>query len=187
MQIETRRYTVAEYEAFADAAENSDRRFELIDGEIVEMSPTGLHAAVQVNISTSLHNFVKPLQLGRVFTEARHQLLTDNHNAYVPDVSFILKGRLGEITDAKFTLMPDLAVEVRSFSDSLNEMRDKARYYLANGTTLVWVIVPQKRLIEVYEKGKDVVLLLESEGDTLDGGDLLPGFTMSMRDVFDLM
>jgi len=78
--------------------------------------------------------------------------------------------------------MPDLAVEIKSPDDTYTELRLKAAYYLANGSETVWLGYPEKRMVEVSRKGSDVEILLES--DTIDGGDLLPGFSLPVRDIF---
>lgn len=76
--------------------------------------------------------------------------------------------------------MPDLAVEVKSPDDSLRALRDKARYYLANGCRLVWLVLPDKQIIEVYTADKQPL----TEADTLTGGEVLPGFALPVRQVF---
>jgi Uma2 family endonuclease len=77
--------------------------------------------------------------------------------------------------------MPDLAVEVKSPSDSVRQLREKAEYYLQHGTRLVWLIFPAQRIIEVYTLDEVEILI---EGDSLTGGDVLPGFSMPVADVF---
>ena len=77
--------------------------------------------------------------------------------------------------------MPDLAVEVKSPDDSLSKLREKAAYYLANGTLLAWLVYPKKRLVIVLTPDSEEIL---TEDDTLDGGDVLPGFTLPVRDIF---
>jgi Uma2 family endonuclease len=62
-------------------------------------------------------------------------------------------------------------------------MRDKAAYYLANGARLVWLVYPKKRMVEVlYPNGEFDIF---SEGETLSGGEVVPGFTMAVQDVFE--
>ena len=78
--------------------------------------------------------------------------------------------------------MPDLAIEIKSPDDTIQEMRDTAAYYLANGSRLVWLVYPNYRLIEVYRLGADIQIL--GEEDTLTGGDVLPGFELPVREVF---
>jgi Uma2 family endonuclease len=60
-------------------------------------------------------------------------------------------------------------------------MREKARYYLAHGTRLVWLVIPEKWLIEVYAPDDEQVL---DGNDTLTGREVLPDFTLPVRDVF---
>lgn len=76
---------------------------------------------------------------------------------------------------------PDLAVEVKSPDDSLKKMTEKAAYYLANGVRMVWLIYPKMKLVEVLTPDDRQLL---NENDTLDGGSVLPGFTMAVRDIF---
>lgn len=79
--------------------------------------------------------------------------------------------------------MPDLAVKVQSPSPSEDYMAEKAAYYLTNGSRIVWLVFPAKHLVEVHRRGHVDTF---SEGDTLDGADVLPGFTLSVSDVFRL-
>ncbi len=86
------------------------------------------------------------------------------------------------VTKGAVPRFPDLAVEVKSPGDSYRQMREKAAYYLANGTKLVWLVYPEKRLVEVYRADGDIQIL--TGDDTLDGGDVLPGFSMTVSDIF---
>jgi Uma2 family endonuclease len=83
--------------------------------------------------------------------------------------------------DALLTYMPHLAVEIQSPGQSDKFMADKAAYYLANGAGMMWVVYPTKCLVEVLTL-TDRKLLTSVE--TLTGGDLLPGFTLSVSDIF---
>ena len=78
--------------------------------------------------------------------------------------------------------LPDLAVEIKSPDDTVKEMREKAAYYLAHGVRLVWLVYPHKRLVEVYRPDADVEIL--AVGDVLTGGEVLPGFSIPVADVF---
>ena len=78
--------------------------------------------------------------------------------------------------------MPDLAIEIKSPSDTVRLMREKAAYYLANGARQVWLVYPAQRMVEVYSPEADVEILMV--GDQLPGGDVLPGFAMSVVEVF---
>ena len=78
--------------------------------------------------------------------------------------------------------MPDLAIEIQSPDDSLKKLRAKAAYYLANGARLVWVVLAEKRLVEIYRANGEVDIL--NENDILDGEDVLPGFTLPVHEMF---
>jgi Uma2 family endonuclease len=62
-------------------------------------------------------------------------------------------------------------------------MRDKARYYLANGVRLVWLVFPEQKVVEVYTPDDEYVV---GENEALNGGDVLPGFTLAVSSIFDL-
>ena len=76
-----------------------------------------------------------------------------------------------------------MAVEVKSPTDSKRELRRKAEKYLAFGTRLVWLVFPDEEVVEVYLPDRDVETL--KPGDTLDGGDVLPGFSLPVRSLFE--
>lgn len=176
-------YSIEEYEQFVERPENVDRHFELVNGEIIEKVPTEEHGLIQVNIASEIRFHSKKHDLGRVTVEPRHQTPEDRYNARLPDVAFTSKARaLPLVTQGAVPQMPDLAIEIKSPNDSLRKMRDKAAYYLANGVRLVWLVITEKRLIEIYRADGDVDLLTET--DTLDGEDVLPGFTLPVREVF---
>ncbi|MCC6615126.1 MAG: Uma2 family endonuclease [Anaerolineae bacterium] len=173
-------YTVEEFEAIADAPENADRLLELIDGEIVEKVPTEEHGLLSSNIIGPLWVWVQTHRKGRVVVEVRHRTLKDQHNARIPDISYretndppVRKGSVPQ--------MPDFAVEIKSPTDSLKTLREKVRYYLNNGTRLAWIVISEKQIVDVYAPDMEDLLIAT---DMLDGGDVLPGFTMAVKDIF---
>ncbi len=184
MVVRKKLYTVDEFEAFLALPENRDRLFELIDGEIYEKMPTEQHGVIQVNIASPLKVFVKPRGLGRVVVEARHRPAGDKRNDRLPDVSFrrVLPDE-AIVTRGAVEQMPDLAVEIKSPDDEFDDLVKKAEFYLAYGSRLVWLVYPETRIVAVYQPGKAPVTL--TENDVLDGYDVLPGFTLPVRDVFE--
>lgn len=175
-------YTVDEFEEFLARPENSDSLFELIHGEIVEKVTTEEHSLIVGNIYRPIWTFVDQHDLGRVAFEVRRRVPGDEHNARLPDLEFTRKERLLPVVrKGAVPQMPDLAVEVKSPDDSLHKLREKAAYYLANGTRLVWLVYPKKRLVIAITPDSEEIL---TEEDTLDGGDVLPGFTLPVRDIF---
>ena len=177
-----RLYTVAELEAFESLPENANRLFELVNGEIVEKAmPTELHGLIVANLIAALWLFIKQSGLGRVGVEIRSQLPADAHNARQPDISYYADTSRPIVERGAVATLPDLAVEVKSPDDTYRLMREKADYYLANGSRMVWLIYPEKRLVEAHTPdGFDLL----GEADTLTGGAVLPGFALAVKDIF---
>lgn len=174
-------YTVDEFEQFLCQPENVDRLFELIDGEIFEKMPTQQHGMIASNINFALMLYNNQHRSGRIGAEVRHQAIKDKRNSLMPDISFT-SGNRPLVTEGSVMQMPDLAIEIRSPDDSLKQMREKAEYYLANGSRLVWLVVPGKRYVEVHRPNQEEEIMFGS--DVLDGGDVLPGFTLPIADIF---
>jgi len=169
------------FERLLNKPENSDRLLELINGEIAEKMPTQLHALLASLFNTLLGIYVRSNPIGWVFSELRVKLPNDKLNDRIPDIAFVLKeGRVFD-PNAPLSYMPDLVVEIQSPDQSDKFMLDKAQYYLANGTRMVWLVYPQKRLIEVLTPTDRRLL---TEADTLEGGELLPGFSVSVKEIF---
>ena len=103
-----------------------------------------------------------------------------------PDIAYISAEKLPLDVRATtyYEVVPDLVVEVASQSDTLQSINDKARMWLSYGVRMVWVAFPNSRSVDVYESEDRVFTL--GEGDMLDGGDVLPGFSCAVRDVFDV-
>ncbi|MCE7983863.1 MAG: Uma2 family endonuclease [Caldilinea sp. CFX5] len=177
----TQQYTVDEFERLYLSPENSNHLFELINGKVHEKMPTQQHGLIASNINVAFALHAKQYKAGRPGVEVRHQTPKDTRNSRLPDVSFTCN-RTALVEQGSVSGMPDIAVEIKSPDDTINEMRDTAVYYLANGSRLVWLVYPNYRLIEVYRPGADVEIL--GEEDTLTGGDVLPGFELPVREVF---
>ena len=79
-------------------------------------------------------------------------------------------------------LAPDLAIEFLSTSNTKREMDRKLREYFQAGTQLVWCVDPEAKTITVHTSATEPVVFDENE--SIDGGDILPGFQLSIRDLF---
>ncbi|MEO8612893.1 MAG: Uma2 family endonuclease [Chloroflexota bacterium] len=181
MVVQKKLYTIDEYEAFIALPKNAERLFELISGEIVEKVPTQLHGVIAVKTTIRVGGFVEQHNLGYVASEVRHQMPGDEHNARLPDISFYADTTTPLVDRGAVPRMPDLAIEIKSPDDSMQEMSDKADYYLLNGSKMVWLIYPEKRLIEVRTPDDRDLL---TDQDILDGGDVLPGFRVTVSELF---
>jgi Uma2 family endonuclease len=160
------------------------RLYELIDGALVEKAMGFRESALAGLLIEVIRQYLRQHRLGTVAGESGMMRLVTGR-VRIPDVSFVswdkLPGRrLPEepIPD----LSPDLAVEVLSESNTAEEMAIKRREYFASGTRLVWQIDPATRTAEVFTGPDQSVTLDQSQ--SLDGGDVLPGFALSLRELF---
>lgn len=100
-----------------------------------------------------------------------------------PDIAFVRAARVpADRPKGFFPGAPDLAVEVLSPSDAMSEVEEKVDEYFAGGTELVWVVNPRRKSVNVYRRDGTSVTLRGD--DTLDGGDVLAGFSGKIADVF---
>ena len=158
--------------------------YELIRGVLVE-KPFADHqcGAVIATLGTVLNLFVGPQNYGAVRCgNPGYQLEINPDTVRSTDVAWIAPGRVPPGTQGYPNLAPDLAVEIKSPRNSNPEMRRKAEMWLSFGTRQVWVADPDHTTITRYAPGAAPVVL--GEDDTIDGGDLLPGFTAPVWSLF---
>ena len=160
------------------------RKYELIRGVLVEKMPTGRpHAIVVTLIAIVVGTFVVTRDYGEVHTGDPGYLLEIGPDTVrAPDVGWIAPGRIAEDTTGYPNLAPDLAIEVKSPSNSYPALHRKAEMWLSYGVRQVWIADPDYATITIYRPGSAPVLL--TEDDTIDGGDLLPGFTAPVWSLF---
>ena len=163
-------------------------RGELIRGELYETMPSGQeHGEIAMQIGRLLLNFAAPRRLGRVIgSDAGVWLERDPDTVREPDVAFFAADKMppGETVSGYAEAVPNLVVEIASPSNSAREVRDKARMWLSFGVCIVWVVYPDARSVELHTGDGGRRMLAES--DTLDGGDVLPGFSCRVGDIFDV-
>ena len=152
-------------------------------GEVIpKPMPTWSHATIQSFFLVALHQFLARVGLGRALPELRCIFgPPGRERAFVPDVSYVAKERYPD--GPYLRSAPDLAIEVLSPGQNVAWMLDKVHFYLLCGTRLVWVIDPESRAVVVLTPGEEARLL--SAGDTLDGGDVLPGFSVPVDEIFE--
>jgi Uma2 family endonuclease len=164
-------------------------RRELVDGEVVEMTPAGgVHGKVTARVSRRLTEHVEAHGGGEVVAGDVGFVLAlpaDPERVRAPDVAFVSTARLpgGRLPQGFIRGGPDLAVEVLSPSDDPVEVQRKVRDYLEAGTRLVWVIAPSARTVTVYRPDGSARLLRDSE--RLDGEDVLPGFELPLGEALE--
>jgi Uma2 family endonuclease len=182
MTTPVKAYTVDEFDAFIELPENLDRNFEYIGGEIVEVPSNPFASKISGIVFGEIYIFNKSHKLGHMTGEAGGYQVSGER--YAPDVGFLSKARQDELSKKGYnSIPPDLAIEVDfpSTTESRDILRIKLANYLAAGTT-VWIADPLNKKVQVYEPGKPVMIL--GMDDTLDGGNILPGFKLAVKDVF---
>lgn len=164
--------------------DHEDRLYELIDGVLLEKDMGAYESYLALLIGTLLNEYVRQHNLGIVLgADGMMELFPDRIR--IPDVSFISADRKPfEAIQKKPVpeLFPDLAVEVVSTGNTRQEMEGKLHDYFNSGTRLVWLVYPKRRTVDVYTRPTAVRTLTEKE--SLDGGDVLPGFQLDIARLF---
>lgn len=188
MEVKKRLYTVDDLYVLQGWDGTRDRKYELIDGELIEMSPTNLlHQWLASELSGEIRDYVKRNDLGFVGVEGGFSPIGDRHTLRAPDVAFVRKDRMPQPLPQTFAgFMPDLAVEIKSPNDTMVELREKAAWYLQHGTRLVWLVLPDQQGVEVCRQDDNGALACKTVGPNgiLSGEDLLPGFKLEMVKLF---
>jgi Uma2 family endonuclease len=179
----TRLLTAEEFFLLPDSNDGSKQ--ELVRGEVVLLPIPGVeHGEVQGNVGSLIKEFLRKNRIGRVGSGSG--VITDRNPDTVraPDVSYYSKERmpLDKRVVGYNDQPPDLCVEVVSPSNTMKQLKAKAKEYLFAGVRMVWIVNPEDREVAV------IVEPLESrtlEADAiLDGGDVLPGFSCKVSDLF---
>ena len=161
-------------------------RYTLVKGELRTMPPAGgEHGSIAMHLGASLYQAVTAQNLGRAYAaETGFLLATTPDTVLAPDVAFVRRERLAQMADITGFIpgAPDLAVEVISPSDSYTEVEEKVTLWLQYGTRMVVVVNPRRRSVTVYRADRPVLFL--SEQDEFSGNDVVPGWSMHVRDLF---
>jgi Uma2 family endonuclease len=164
----------------------ADIRCDLIDGRVDTMAPSGdVHGVLALDLGAALAVYVRANKLGRCFAAETGFLIARNPDTVMaPDCAFVRADRLAVLgfTGGFFPEAPALAVEVTSPSDTAEKVADKARRWLAAGCEMVWVVYPRGRSVTVYKSLDDVRIL--TGNSMLDGGEVLPGFSYPLAELF---
>ena len=166
-----------------DIEARESRLCELVDGVLVEKTVGIYESYLALRLGHFLAGFVERHCLG-IVVGADGMMRLAAGLVRIPDVSFVswnqLPGRrVPRVPIAD--LAPDLAVEVISPSNTTREMEQKLQEYLAAGVRLVWYVLPESQEVHVYTADRHDVLTIDQE---LSGGDVLPGFALSLRQLF---
>ena len=177
--VATRRVTIDEF-----AKMPLQGIWELVDGEPIELTPAaGRSGWLSANIVALLANHVHPNRLGWAFSSETGFILFGNRQTVrAPDAAVVLRDRLAAPPDTFVPLAPDLAVEVLSPSDRMADAMSKITMYLQAGVRLVWLVDPATRTVTIFRQ--DAAPQNVGQEHILDGGDVLPGFRVSVAEIF---
>lgn len=185
VRIGQMRMTAAEFDVLVTLPDHADRILEWIDGEVYEMPSSAYASWFSSRMNRFLATFVDAHNLDYVTGEAGGYMVAGAR--YAPDVAFISFARSPQLAQTGYhPVAPDLAIEVDHPPSitSAQILSIKIANYLLAGT-VVWVLRPALRTVEVYTPGHPVRLL--SIEDTLEGDLVLPGFSQPVRDIFPLL
>jgi Uma2 family endonuclease len=180
MSTHTKIWTEAELMALP----KDGNKYELVNGEL-QMSPAGGHGHGDIIawLSGRLVMHVRENKLGIVY-DGQTGFWMKSGNLRSPDISVVGKDRLKEFPKQRgfLHIAPDLAVEVLSESDISTTISEKAAEYFDSGTQLLWVVNPVEKTVLVYHSATPDTLL--KSGDSLDGENVVPGFSMPIDELF---
>ena len=165
--------------------DDSDELYEVIDGKRTVKTMGFLASIIATTLGRKLGKFAEDHQIGLVILEAIYKF--SDAATRRPDISLISYEQLAKIPDlasdpAEPELAPKLAIEVISPTNTIVAVEAKITRYFATGVEAVWVVLPMTRRIYVYASPKDVKIL--GVGDMLEGGKVLPGFSLPVEEVF---
>jgi Uma2 family endonuclease len=181
-KLEKRVWTDAEFMALPE----DGHRYEIVNGELIDMGNSGaLHGYICGLALSALMVYVLAKKLG-VVLDSSTAFKMKNGNKRSSDVSFFAKERLQGMTELPTGFLegaPDLAIEILSPGNTVEEMDEKIADYFDNGARLVWVVSPTQHYVMVYRCAQEPDRLLKT-ADSLDGEDVVPGFTLPVADLF---
>jgi Uma2 family endonuclease len=167
-----------------EIADREGRLCELVQGVLLEKAMGYYESYLAGLLIELLNGFVRKHALGIVAGEAGMLRLAPGL-IRIPDVSFISRAQLLGARIKRSTapeLAPDLAIEVLSDGNTDREMTQKLDEYFGAGARLVWYVDPDAKTVSIYTSPHAVTVLHETE--TLDGGEVLPGFKLSLAEFF---
>lgn len=162
--------------------------YEIIDGQRVEIPHMSAFASILASrLLFELQSFAKTHALGQAVVETLFHLPVPVDRNRRPDLAFVSferwpMDRPEPLEDNAWDVVPDLAVEVVSPNDDAEQFQEKIDEYFQAGVRLVWVIYPKLRRCHVYDSHS--LIRIVNVLDTLEGGDVLPGFRLPLADLF---
>jgi Uma2 family endonuclease len=164
-----------------------DMLYEVVDGKIVEK----ILGVFEADIATLLIRFLAPFvaahRLGRVLGETIFRIDQAKSLQRRPDVAFVSDARWPAHRKppkvAVWDMVPDLAIEIVSPSNTADHVQEKIHEYFTAGVSRVWVVYPGQQEVYVYATATQVQIV--PLGQDLDGGELVPGFRLPLTALFE--
>jgi Uma2 family endonuclease len=164
-----------------------DMLYEVVDGKIVEKEMGAREVEIAGILVQFLGNFARTHRVGRALVEFIFRIDQTKDLQRRPDVAFVSHARWPvhrRVPDvAVWDMVPDLAIEVVSPSNTANHVHEKIHEYFKAGVTRVWVVYPRQQEVYVYASPTQIQVL--QLGQELDGGDLVPGFRLPLAALFE--
>jgi len=164
-----------------------DMLYEVVDGQVLEKKMGSRELEIATILAGYLFQFVRADRLGRVLVEFIFRIIVEKDMQRRPDVAFVSHARWPYHRRVPsvpvWDMVPDLAIEVISPSNTAFEVQRKVHDYFKAGVTCVWVVYPDQAEVYIYSNTKQVEVL--GVGQELDGGDLLPGFRLPVAALFE--
>ncbi len=168
--------------------DGNQNHYDLIDGELFEMPPpVYVHGRLAALIARYIFDFIEEHSLGTATVASGYHPPDNRLTLLSPDVAFLSRAKMSRpLPDKYIPLMPDLAVEILSPSDTLKQVRRKAAVYLHYGTQLVWIVLPTEKGVDVCRSVDGSRLDIEFVGQesSLSGEQVLPGFALELARLF---
>lgn len=162
------------------------KRYELLAGEIREMSPSGWrHGLIAAKLQSILSTYIRAHDLGICFgAETGFLIARDPDTVRAPDFAFVAKRNIPKEmpSEAFWPGPPDLAVEVLSPGDRTGDVSEKIGAWLTSGCAAVWIIDPQLETLAVHRSRTDIQI--KTAAEVLDGGSVVPGFSCPVEELF---
>jgi Uma2 family endonuclease len=182
----SRLLTAADLAALPSELPSGAVLYELHHGRLVIMPPPGdLHAASENKLAAHLYTQGECRGLGKSRSGDVGIVLARNPDHVVgADAVFIANASLPirRSSEGYLETIPDLVVEVRRKNDSNPAMKQKVEDYLTAGVRVVWVADRKVRTVTAYRRGQEPQLF--SDQDTIVIEDVIPGFELSVEEVF---
>lgn len=164
-------------------------RYELVQGVIRKMSPAGgEHGEISLFLGANLMLHVRKNRLGSAFgAETGFKIRSNPDTVLAPDVAFVARDRVEAIRDRrKFVpLAPDLAIEILSPGDGERESLGKVSDWLSAGTRAVILVDPRTKMVRIFRSPEQFLVL--SGADVLEVPDIVPGWSVSVAEIFETL